>query len=294
MNFSAVYPNWATCAYKEIGAYWVEVIRLFDFLNELGESVGVVDEKTLFCLTIGAVMEEAKDVKHWEQLFPIHLQFFALNHCVRDEDGKSKNRVVIAIVAPNASFGRKEPPMFIKLTPEFQWEISGGMYKSASHNLSVHVFYTTFPHKWSDEERIRNETTIKHYERIGLWRQMNTTLSEGYIELKQDENTIEFIDSFYASLNGLIENIHESGGFSFCMSFAVFRNGANPYSLFPEIQKVNFYKGFLCEWKWDTKEMAVYSRKIRKIEETFNYSDDEESHCDAFNKWQEELDKTPP
>ena len=114
----------------------------------------------------------------WQQLFPEHIQ-------------NSPIPVIHLIISNSRMFRDKYIPLFVKNTPELEWEISDNTIKSKKLNITVKVFYTGLPSK-SDYSKIINALRVRDiYDESSLKR------------FEQTNSDREFINVFYSNLESL-------------------------------------------------------------------------------------------
>lgn len=247
-----IYPSTICSPYNNYDIYRNESKRLFDFLQDYKVS----KKSTLFHLIIGAAMEELDDREnigqHWRQLLPIHVEHFLSEY---------KNRCAnIIIVSPNNNFHNdmEYTPKFISFTDEiYKWKKTGKLeYMSQIYNIKINIFCTMFPHIDKRSKKIVSKLiNALDKEYINIVNNFNQTIED-----------INFVKTFYTTLDKIFDKINENNGIITCFSFAVFNTKTRfssicQYKMFSEIKKLFPKELFCCrilgEWVYDITNSCV-------------------------------------
>ena len=258
-----LYPGFPFSGYNDIESYNVELIRLNEYVRSLTSSIST---KILLHISAGSAAEELYIENHteinflWQQLFPQHLQ-------------NSKIPVIHIIISNSRMFHDKYIPLFVKNTPELDWDTDcdKNTIKSKKLNITVKIFYTGMPSK-SDYSKI-----------VSALRVRSIFDEEGLARIEQTNADREFTNMFYLNLEALFNKVNSYDGFVTCFSFVVFKKDTEKgkfdgYYLFQEIKKLftddyKHSKRLLAEWIY---RLGFYSVII------FNGDEETENKCVCF------------
>jgi hypothetical protein len=263
----ACYPAFPFSGYMDAETYKSEVVRLHKHIDVLTETIRQNKQKCLVHLTLGSAMEEYFNCTkpneipkcaeyQWSQLMPYHiLELIEFDIPVHH-----------MIISPDVSFSKKsfKEPQFLKKHNEYTWKLSGDRCYSFN-KCNVNIFCTPVPH--NDLER--NNKRIKSYTKDN---------TNNYIkEFLQTANDVQFIDSFYKSLELLFDTVNEFGGAVTCFSFAVFhkktlKSNYCDYVMFSRIKNL-FSKEYsdinrlLAEWTYSEECYTVKPYNCKGVHE---------------------------
>lgn len=256
-----LYPGFPFSGYNDIEIYNEELVRLNEYIKSLTSSIS---SKVLLHISAGSAAEELYIENRteinflWQQLFPQHLQ-------------NSKIPVIHIIISNSRMFQDKYIPLFVKNTPELDWDIDNNTIKSKKLNITVKIFYTGMPSK-SDYSKL-----------VSALRVRSVFDEEGLRRIEQTNVDREFTNMFYMNLEALFNQVNTYGGFVTFFSFAVFRKDTEKgkfdgYHLFQEIKKLftddyKHSKRLLAEWVY---RIGFYSVII------FNGDEEIEKKCVCF------------
>jgi hypothetical protein len=246
-----IYPRGFMSEYNEYSLYRQEVIRLYNFIGNLSNKL---DEKysyydVLIPFIIGSPMEDALAKLHttfdnifqYSQLFPNYInKFISYN--------KNKKFIQIIIISPDNIFSPNSThtPYFSLYSPyDFvNTNFNEYIYLDEFIEINVNIFNCPFPCV-----ETRNSLVIRY-------QQMIDTLNPNTFNIttyKQNQTDINFINSFYSSLDKLFsKSISESRIKIIINSWVSFKNldgYSENYEMFPNLLKLaNKYNIIATEW----------------------------------------------
>jgi|688.fasta_scaffold283508_1 hypothetical protein len=214
-----LYPKFPVSGYFDIFSYKIELVKLYNELNNLIEKI---KSPILFHLTIGAAMEEyiiendSNYTFQWRQLFPVHLEKFATEN--------PDIQIIHLIISPNESFSDKKyfTPKFVSNSKKIKFiETNKREFISSTHNIITKIFYTMMPTIQNNSYIIEN---LKE-------KFKSTDLIIDFDNYKQIKYDSDFTINFYKTLNILFNKIKSYGGIISIFSFAVFNCDTNLASI---------------------------------------------------------------
>jgi len=258
-----IYPRGFMSEYNEYSLYRQEVIRLYNFISNLideyAEKYSFSD--VLIPFIIGSSMEDVLSKSHttfdnihqYSQLFPNYINKF-ISH------NDNKKFIQIIIISPDNIFSPNSIhiPYFTLYSPyDFvNTNFNEYIYLDEFIKIKVNIFNCPLPCL-----ETRNSLVIRYQQMINKLNP-NTFNITTY---KQNQTDIDFINSFYSSLDKLFsKSISESRLKIIINSWVNFKNldgYSENYGMFPNLLKLaNKYNIIATEW--DFIDNLVFTKII--------------------------------
>ena len=258
MNYSNInhpffiYPRGFMSEYNEYKHYRNEVLRLFNFIDDLSDEIEKMHKDILIPFIIGSSMEDAlaksntseENYFQFRQLFPNYIHNFIQNNL-------EKKFIQIIIISPDSIFSEQsniKPRFILHEEMEFiETNKNEYIYANEQINIRINIFNCMIPcieNRNGIISRYENAIKSLSYEHYGI---------TSYIQTSDDLN---FINEFYSRLDKLFNfNINQNHNVKIIVnSWVSFKNldgYSEMYNMFPKILELaNKYKIIATEWKF--------------------------------------------